>query len=107
MVTLGSIHWFVIEHIFGYLQSTFTFGLLYGGANVCTQINCWGDVDWGGDVQTHWSTINYYVFIFGSVVISLQCWKQKTLTIFSTNVKYNFVTLVVKEYIGYVSSLWI
>jgi hypothetical protein len=80
---------------------------LYGGANVSIQINCWGDVDWGGDVQIHWSTISNYVFIFGSVVISLQSWKQETFTTFSTKVKYNFVTLVVKECIGYVSSLWI
>jgi hypothetical protein len=70
---------------------------LYGGANVSTQINCWGDVDWGGDVQIHWSTIKYYVFIFGNVVISIQSWKQKTFTIFSTKAKYNFVTSVVKE----------
>ncbi len=96
MATLGSTHWFVIERIFCYLQGTFTFGLLYGGVNVSTQINSWGDVDWGGDVQIHWSTINY-VFIFGSVVISFQSWKQKTFIIFSTKVKYNSATSVVKE----------
>jgi hypothetical protein len=45
MATLGSTHWFVIERIFCYLQGTFTFGLLYGGVNVSTQINSWGDVD--------------------------------------------------------------
>ena len=80
------LHWKVDKHILHYIQGTHTYGIFYV-ANTALQLVGYTDLDYARDLDSHESTLGY-MFYLGSDTICWKIKKQNTISLSSTDAKY-------------------
>ena len=87
-------HWKAVEHIFGYLNKTLDFELVFRG-ELRPLVGC-SDADWAGDLSTSRYT-GGYAFNLGSATLSWSSKRQPTVALSSCEAEYMAQTQAAKE----------
>ena len=87
-------HWKAVEQIFGYLNKTIDFELVFRGD--LKPLTGYSDADWAGDLATSRST-GGYAFNLGSATLSWSSKRQPTVALSSCEAEYMAQTQAAKE----------
>ena len=87
-------------YIVWYLLGTKDLCITYDGASESGFV-AYSDTDWGGDLETHWSTSGYVMFL-GNGIVSWLSRQQCNITLFSTEAEYVGMTKAFKQ----ISWIW-
>ena len=92
-------HWQAPKHVFRYLQSTPTLGLVFGKRDDDAQdggLHGFSDADWAGDHDSRRSTSGY-VFVLNGGCVSWRSQKQRSVALSSTEAEYMALSEATQE----------
>lgn len=89
-------HWKAAKRVLRYLKGTISWGLTYAGEQ--SQICCYADADWAGDLDTRHSTCGIVILLNGTA-IQWSSKHQTTIALSTMEAECVAIAHTIKEYL--------